>query len=503
MHNKFSTQTLLPVFGLALLFTFGCSKEDLTPSENPGVSATQEATQGQGTVTLRAKHYIIIASGDKLPTTIAEQTQAANGKVTSLLTEVGIAAATSDDPNFAAKASKISGVRSVVRDFTYQGVDPREDRSVEAVADNTNPASSGDDDPFFRYQWGATAIQAPEAWNTGAKGEGVVVADLDSGFDLTHPDLRDNILAASKSFVPGETTQFTGTGSTQGTHTAGTIAAVDNNIGVIGIAPKAKLLLVKVLGDAGSGSFSWMMNGILYAVEQNADVINMSLGAAFPRNGKFLDDNNTPNDPSDDFIVNDAKATQELIVAINKVTSYATRKGVTIIASAGNDANDGNHDQSLVHIPADATGVISISATAPFGWAKAPLTANLDELASYSNYGTSAIDFAAPGGDFDYFYAFGAEPIVFKGLNRAVYVFDMVLSTDRTGGYSWMAGTSMAAPHATGVAALIIGKNGGQMDPTRVEAALRASSDDLGKPGRDEQYGHGRVNAFRAVSPAN
>jgi subtilisin family serine protease len=155
-----------------------------------------------------------------------------------------------------------------------------------------------------------------------------------------------------------------------------------------------------------------------------------------------------------------------------------------------------------VHIPADATGVISISATAPYGWAKAPLTANLDELASYSNYGTSAIDFAAPGGDFDYYFDAPDEFITFKGLNRRVYVFDQVLSTV-PGGYAWYAGTSMAAPHATGVAALIIGKNGGQMSPARVEAALRASADDLGKPGRDEQYGHGRVNAYRAVSQAN
>ncbi|MBC6991719.1 MULTISPECIES: S8 family serine peptidase [Hymenobacter] len=109
-------------------------------------------------------------------------------------------------------------------------------------------------------------------------------------------------VAASKSFVPKEGVQFVGTGFSHGTHTAGTIAAVDNKIGVVGVAPEATLILVKVLADGGSGSFSWMINGIYYAVTQQADVINMSLGGTFLRNGKYLDDNGTPDNPADDFV---------------------------------------------------------------------------------------------------------------------------------------------------------------------------------------------------------
>jgi subtilisin family serine protease len=495
MNQHFSARAFLPLLGLGLLSTFSCTKETPTPTANLGAGTTQQEAQATAGFVMRSKQYIIIASGDQLPGDIETQTTAANGKVTNHLQGVGIAVATSDDPNFAAKASKIAGVRSVVHDFTYQGFEPEPSRAAEVASDNVNPPSTGDSNPLYPLQWGATAIQAPEAWNTGNLGQGVLVADLDGGFELKHPDLRDNIVGAV-SFVPGETAQFSGpaTASSHGTHTAGTIAAVDNNIGVIGIAPKAKLLLVKVLGDGGSGSFSWLIQGIIYATQQHADVVNMSLGAAIPRNGKYLDDEGN--------VVNDTKATQELLVALSKATSYATKNGVTLIASAGNDSNNGNKDKSLVNIPADATGVISISATAPIGWALAPLTTNLDRFASYSNYGTPAVTFAAPGGDFAYP---GNEIVIFRGVRQYVWALDMVLSTGRVsatgaGSYTWMAGTSMAAPHATGVAALIIGKNGGDMDPSKVEAALRASADDLGKPGRDPYYGYGRVNAYRAVA---
>ncbi|MBJ6145429.1 S8 family serine peptidase [Hymenobacter sp. BT559] len=506
MNQKFPLRRFLPLLGLGLLSAWGCTKENPSPASSLGdsvdaslSSAALRSAQATPGFVMRAKQYIIIASGDQLPANIEAQTTAANGQVTNQLREAGLAVATSDDPDFAAKAAKIAGVRSVVHDFTYQGFEPQPNRTLEALADNVNPPSTGDSNPFLPLQWGATAIQAPAAWNTGNQGQGVLVADLDGGFELQHPDLAGNIVG-SRSFVPGEPAQFVGAGSSHGTHTAGTIAAVDNNIGVIGIAPRAKLLLVKVLGDGGSGSFSWLIQGIIYATQQRADVINMSLGAAVPRNGKYLDDAGN--------VINDTKATQELLVALSKATSYATKNGVTLIASAGNDANNGNRDQSVVHIPADATGVISISATGPSGWALAPRTTNLDRFASYSNYGTPAITFAAPGGDFAYP---GNEIATIAGVRQYVWALDMVLSTGRVstvggvvqGGYTWMAGTSMAAPHATGVAALIIGKNGGDMDPSRVEAALRASANDLGKPGRDPYYGYGRVNALRAVSQAN
>ncbi|ARS35589.1 S8 family peptidase [Pontibacter actiniarum] len=507
MYSKLTSRVVYPALALALLF--GCSPDNdqASPVADFSADAASAAQSGGANpaVKLKRGHYLVVATSNSLPADIKEQLRGIEGEVTGLMTEVGIATVTSSDPNFAAKASKINGVGSVIRDMDIQWLSPDQEKVVEFdAASYGNPPASGDDDRYFNLQWGHDAVDAPEAWNAGYRGKGVRVAVLDSGFDLDHADLAPNIdFAASKNFVPGEELGYAlaDVGS-HGSHTAGTIAAADNGIGTIGVAPEAQLILVKVLRDSGSGSFSWILEGILHAVNQGADVISMSIGASMPANGKFLDDNGTPDDPTDDFIVSDTKAVHELLNAINKVTTYATKKGATVIASAGNEANNGNKDKSLIHLPSGAPNVISISASAPQGWALAPTTANLDFMASYSNYGTSDVDFAAPGGDYVYP---GIERATIGGVNQYVYVFDYVFSTGSSltpgkNSYYWSVGTSMAAPHAAGVAAIIIGKHGGQMDPALVKAALRSSADDLGKPGRDPYYGYGRVNAFKAVS---
>lgn len=506
LNKTFAGKKLIYPALFAFIGLVGCNpEEDMNPTTelNAESSLMAQGVNPNSNVKLRKNHYVVLSSSETLPAGIASALTAANGEVTSLMEQAGVATVYSEDPNFTSKASKINGVRSVVRDLEVQWYNP-DDMKVVELADVGTPPQSGDNDRYFDLQWGHAAIKASQAWNAGHRGSGVRVAVLDSGFDLDHPDLALNIdMAASKNFVTGEKLGYAlpGVGS-HGTHTAGTIAAADNGIGIIGVAPEAKLILVKVLRDSGSGSFAWMIDGIIHATNQGANVINMSLGAAIPRNGKFLNDNGTPNDPTDDFIESDTKAVQELLIAINRATSYATKNGVTVIASAGNASNNGNADKSLLHIPSASTGVISISATAPRGWALAPFTTFMDDFASYSNYGTPDVQFAAPGGDYVYP---GAEIATIGGITQYVYVFDYVFSTgsnlDPTkASYYWSVGTSMAGPHAAGVAALIIGKNGGKMDPAHVLTKLRATSDDLGKPGRDPYYGYGRVNALRAVT---
>ncbi|SIT77165.1 S8 family peptidase [Pontibacter indicus] len=493
MSNKlFTRNNLLAAAAFAFLGLTGCNpEEDVNPDGALNASTVNAAKGEAGNVKMLTGHYILVGSTEQLPAGLAKQIADMGGELTSSIDELGIATASSADPSFAARASKISGLRSVVRDLEVQWYNPEAIKTVEV--DENAVTATANSNRYFDFLWGHQAVKAPQAWAAGVRGAGVRVAVLDGGFDFTHPDLRANIdLDASASYVPGESRQFNpliaGRTFSHGTHVAGTIAALDNTIGSVGVAPDAQLVLVKVLGDRGTGQFSWIINGIYHAAASNVDVINMSLGATLPRNGRFqLEDGSW---------VNDTKAVQELVIALNRATGYATKQGVTVISSAGNDANNGNTDKSMMKVPASCTGVISISSTGPMGWATNMQAANLDRIASYTNIGTPDVTFAAPGGDFAYP---GNETTIVSGILNPVWAFDMVFSLSM-GGYTWSAGTSMASPHAAGVAALIISKNGGKMDPAHVLAKLRATADDLGKPGRDPYYGYGRVNALRAVT---
>jgi subtilisin family serine protease len=265
-------------------------------------------------------------------------------------------------------------------------------------------------------------------------------------------------------------------GFSHATHVAGIVAAEDNQLGTIGIAPYATIVGVKVLHD-GSGSFGDIIDGIIYAAKPIAEggagvhIINMSLGATFPSGM-------------------DVKV-RALKAAMDQATTYARSKGAVVIASTGNGDKHGrgiDHDLGQhFTLPAQADHVIGVSATAPECFFLG--ATNFTKLASYSNFGTRVVDFAGPGGDFD--------------CPNEVYVFDMVLSPGSlypaTDGYFFAAGTSMSAPAVAGVAALIVEKMGLVKNPGAVEAKLRASSDDLGAPGVDKAYGFGFVNAFKAI----
>ncbi|MCB9457599.1 MAG: S8 family serine peptidase [Anaerolineaceae bacterium] len=429
------------------------------------------------------KSYIVIAQNEyNLPPALLQQLRARGAEIEQLYANMGMVSVSSSNP---ATLAGLPGVRSVVPNIQFHAIEPTRIQNLPGgfVA---SPPNTTDDDGYFNMQWGHDAVNVPEAWaQYGATGAGVRVAVLDSGIDATHPDLAPNVnTALSKSFVPGEDWQVQpGFYFNHGTHVAGIIAAADNGFGIIGVAPNAEIMAVKVLSEyTGSGDFDWVMNGIVYAANNGADIINMSLGATLPLFG------DCDIYPPDECIT--AREVAELVIAMHRVTRYAYHRGVTIIASAGNDAIDFDHQNPiLIDLPAMLPYVVAVSATAPVGWAVDP-TVNLDNLSSYSNYGNVIVDFAAPGGDY---ILPGDDVCEVDGVVNYCWVFDMVFS-DIPGGYSWAAGTSMAAPYASGVAALIIGGLGGSASPWQVISIMRAASNDLGAPGKDPLFGYGRVN---------
>jgi subtilisin family serine protease len=448
-------------------------------------------------------YILTFSKGKGIPADADALVRAAGGTIVATIPELAAALVSTANPDFRVKGAGITGVSAVLPNVQARWIDPHP--SAQALeATFNNPPASGDNDTYFDLEWGMAAINAPAAWNTGARGAGARVAVLDAGIDADQPDFDPRFgghlnSALSTSFIPGEGFNVRpGAFFNHGTHVAGIIGAADNGFGVIGVAPEAELVAVKVLSEfTGSGSFFALAQGLVYAASIHADIANMSLGASFPRHG-FISDNGTPDDPTDDVPVS-ASENSALITFVGDAATFAYQHGVTLIAAAGNEGRDRNHDADVIELPADLPHVIQIAATTPVGWALDPST-NLDVPASYTNFGSSRINFAAPGGDVQLTTTDRCVVAVFLSFCAN---FDLVLS-DGTGDFPsysfiWAGGTSMASPHAAGVAALIVGKHGGSMQPSAVEAALRASADDIGTPGKDDFSGQGRVDALRAV----
>jgi len=314
-------------------------------------------------------------------------------------------------------------------------------------------------DTFFAYQWNFSnptngGINVEQAWEVST-GANAIVAVLDTGVayknhqDATGiyyqaPDFASTRFVAGYDFINNNA--HANDDHSHGTHVAGTIAQSTNNArGTAGIAFDASIMPVKVLGKDGSGSHASIANGIRWATDQGAHIINMSLGSS--TGSKTLKD----------------------------AVAYAYSRGVTIVAAAGNEGNN------AVSYPAAYDDyVIAVSAT------------RFDEtLASYSNYGSS-IDLAAPGGDI------GVDQNG-DGFGDGILQNTFNPRTQDTSdfGYYFFQGTSMAAPHVAGVAALIVSQ--GITDPAEVRHILQSTAKDRGPVGVDIYYGHGIVDAAAAM----
>ncbi|MDQ2768182.1 MAG: S8 family serine peptidase, partial [Gemmatimonadota bacterium] len=420
--------------GAAILALAACSEQvPVAPRANasraPGAqSSLASVGSNRRLVALRDGHgaAAVVARIRALGGTVTRTHEAAGLVVASGLTDAA-----------AASLARHADVSDVLKDRLVQWVPVKALTRgfVSASAATLAAARSGRRAPddqsgaefFAEFQWNMRQIRASNVWKLrDGHGVGTTVCDLDTGVDPTHIDLAGKVdLAVSTSMVVTEPDILDYNG--HGTFVSSQIAT--NGLGMASVAPKATLCQVKVLDASGSGLLSDAIAGVIYAADAKVDVINMSFGAYF-----------TLKDP--DF----RQITQDFQRAVN----YAHKKGLTLVASAGNGDENGvgidlaTDQKSLLQIPAQLKNVISVGATAPH--AQQPGT--FDDLASYSNYGFPGVDVFAPGGDF-------TDGSVIEDLiiGACSSQSDPACATGNF--YSIGAGTSFASPLVAGEAAVI------------------------------------------------
>jgi subtilisin family serine protease len=459
------------------------------PIEPERVGPATQTANGGGT-----RYVIVFNQPHALPQNVESIVANAGGAVAARLDEIGSLAATSPDPDFAAKIASHPTVQAVSVDVEVQMIPgPADLGAIFVAADATEtpgPAEPAGPDPqpgplgetLYPQQWDKMRMNAsasPTGSYTVQRGRpDVVVAILDSGIEITHPDLLPNLdFGRSRSFVGGVADPNPAAWDDKNGHgswCASAVGAAINQFGIAGVAPEVTIVALKVLNDAGSGSYFWLAQALVYSGVNKFDVASMSLGG---------------------YLRHAAGFQTALVTVLQRSIEFARANGVTPVAALGNDNFDlGSGEFSVAtfgigdvfEAPGEMAGVIGVSAT---GY--------LNQKAYYSNYGVHATDVAAPGGDRRYqdpppFYhgggrvlgAWAAEPNV-----RPPGEFREEECEVGPGGacsyYAWIQGTSMAAPNAAGVVALIISQYGDftadnsqklHMSPTRVEAILQITA---------------------------
>jgi subtilisin family serine protease len=447
--------------------------------------------------------YLVLAPQGKSTAAAVARAKAAGGTVVANYSQIGVLVVQSTNPSFSSDVAG-GGVESV-GSTDGLGTPLSDDGVLETVsADAVEATGNPTGEPLWTLQWDMAQIQTPAANAITTGSPDVLVGVLDSGILSTHPDLATQIdVANSAGCVSGapdtSVAAWSPTTSSHGTHVAGTIAAAINGVGVAGVAPGVKVASVKVVNDDGFIYPEAALCGYMWAADHGMQITN---------NSYFID-------PWEFNCRNDARQ-RPVWQAVQRALRYSASKGVLTVASAGNsnydlahkfvDAtspNDGSFpletrtiNGACLDLPAEAPGVVTVSAVG-----------TMQLKSYYSSYGLGVVDVAAPGGD-----TRQPNPNVSTIANA-------VLSTIANGGWGYMQGTSMASPHAAGVAALILSQNPG-LQPGALAAALERTADPLPCPPgvydprpnlpqfqaecsgglRNSFYGAGEVNALSAVS---
>jgi subtilisin family serine protease len=461
-----------------------------------------------------SKQYILLGLGGQLPDNIDDLVASVGAKVVDRDDEIGIAVVESSDPAFPYAATNIPGVQGLTENKLVSFAPPTDAPIIlDSVEQNAvvPPAVDPAGAQLLWAQWSLRAIGAEQAWAAGFRGDpNVKVAVIDTGIDDTQQELVGKVdQTLSRSFIDEPLGLLPpGVNAAQvkkwvdlkghGTHVAGIIAA--NGFRVAGVAPRVTLIAIKVAGrSVPFATWGTIIRAIIYAANSGANVINMSFSEVFNTNSPGFD---------------------QLEEALQRAVNYAFRKGAVLVASAGNNSIDWDRADDMVRLPAMLNHVVGVSGTGPvFG-------VDPDALAAYSDFGREIVTVAAPGGTCIDIMA--ANRCL--GSQRLRIPPDPVLSVCSSFWYAripqlpeghplnWpcrfavqngrivrvqsivtMWGTSMSAAHVSGVAALVVSATGGSKHAAQIVEILKRSADHFGLPGRNAQYGFGRVNAYRAA----
>ena len=487
-----------------------------------------------------ADSYIVLYKGNSVPASARTDVVKAGGTFVHAYDQIGVAIARSGSTAFADRLGRDNRVEGVASTAGFASK-LRQDEAAGPPPGSLPNEPASDADTFSGMQWDMRQIRTPAAHAITGGSPAVVVGDIDTGIDANHPDLRQNVSSAdsancvSGAPVPGAAAANDDNG--HGTHTAGTIAAASNGIGIVGVAPKVKVAGIKAGNSDGFFFPEAVVCSFMWAGDRQLDVTNNSYFA----------------DPWEYNCRND-KTQQAIWKAEQRAIRYAQTRGVTVVASAGNDSDDLSHpsrdvtspddttpqereiSNNCVVIPVEVPGVVGVSAT---GSTTQDTSAGEfpDNLKSYySSFGVSAVDVTAPGGDRRFFTPQSVNGRVLSTwpATRPCAVPGPTDPAEPTAVYCWAQGTSMAGPHVAGVAALIVSRYGdastsqnGKMRPGQVASLLSRTADPQACPntlpttpdnylsftgvnsgavqecqggaGHNSWYGNGQVDALNAI----